>query len=346
MNYLNMSAFNAQFVDNSSVEFVTLTEVTLPGPVPQGMRYTSELCTAVYRRFCRDASDDEINWYRQTISPDIDVDDREHNIKIFVNTLCVFKPSHHLFRWILKLTDILDEYVPKYSFSIRIGSKNYNLVYKHASGSTTNNIIRHTIDSMYDYNILTTFYLTTKHDHGFNMSYDFCPCRRKYTNYNGYVYDGPANGPDKCFWCYIRENGGLPYGIYLFDKTCKETHIPFYTPLRLYIIECVIYDINSEVVNWFINLERFHQLKYIDFIQFDRDRYYCSNNPRAYLTLGRLSLLIKLMKEDSHLLDKIYGTFSCKLVSETIIDVPPSDKSSIETQTEPPKGLLSRIFGL
>lgn len=60
----------------------------------------------------------------------------------------------------------------------------------------------------------------------------------------------------------------------------------------------------------------------------------------------RLSLLIKLMKEDSNLLDKIYGTSLCELVSETIIDVPPNDKSPTETQTEQPKGLISRIFGV
>ncbi len=342
-----MSTFNAQFVENSAVKFITLTEVTLPGPVPEGMRYKSKLCTAVFTLHSCDATDDEINWYRQTISPNINKNNREYKVNVFVNKLCVFKPSHHLFKWILKLTDILNDYVPKYwRFGVRIGSEGYNTVYKHDGGSTMNAIIRHTIDSMYDYNILTSFYLTSKPDNGIIMSYDYCPCRRKYRQCGEYGYSGPVDGPDKCFWCYLRENGGLPYGVYLFDGTYTETPIPFHTPLRSYIIECVIYDINSDVIDWCINLERIHRLKHIEYMRFDYCRNRCSNNPRAYLTPDRLSLLIKLMKEDSHLLDKIYGTSSCELICETIIDIPPSDKSSIEAQTEPPRGLLSRLFGL
>ena len=96
-NYHIMSVFNAQFVENSSIEFFTLTEVTLPGPVPEGMRYESKLCTAVYKdHHTYNTSNEEIEWYRRTISPSINMDYREHNIKVFINTLCVFKPSHYL----------------------------------------------------------------------------------------------------------------------------------------------------------------------------------------------------------------------------------------------------------
>ena len=102
-----------------------------------------------------------------------------------------------------------------------------------------------------------------------------------------------------------------------------------------------------------------HQLQIVHLNQLIYYYYDCNSNIRdmrllhypllnkhAYLTPERLSLIIKLMKEDSHLLDKIYGTSSCELVSETIIDVPPNDKTSTKTQTEPPKGLISRMFGL
>lgn len=355
MNYLNMSAFNAQFVDNSSVEFVTLTEVTLPGQVPRGMIYKSELCTAVFTFFnYSSASDEEIKWYRHTISPNIDKDNKEHTIKVFVNTLCVFKPSHTLFKWILGLTEILDDYVPKYRFCVRIESKSYSSITGDGySGDylimgTMNKIIRHTIDSMYAHNIITTFNITTKNAF-------MCPPSYRSCWHGGCGYLRSESGPDKCFWCYLKENGEIPYGIYLFDKQQITQNGGYSHSSSYYCLECVIYDINPEVIDWFINLERFFHLKIIYFTPLNSYHntsgarsltYYPLLNQHAYLTPERLSLLIKLMKEDSHLLDKIYGTFSCKLVSETIIDVPPSDKSSIETQTEPPKGLLSRIFGL
>ena len=340
-----MSAFNASFIDSSSVEFFTLTEVTLPGPIPRGMTYESELRSAIYKGLQCNASDDEIDWYRRTVSPDIDIDDREHTINIYIHTLRVFKPSHHLFRWILKLTDILNDHVTKYSFAVRIGAKYYNSVYKHDQGSTMNHIIRHTIDSMYAYNILTTFcMMTTWDNHRLKR-----PC---------YHHGSPPDtyGPNNCFRCYLNEND-TPYGVYLFDGLCISYNDGF-SSARVRGVECVIYDINSDVIDWFVNVERFHRLKLIHFERLMDVSSYGSNkpclptcyhhlfNPHAYLTPERLSLLIRLMKEDSHLLDRIYGTSSCTMVSEIIIDIPPNDKSSIETQTESPKGLISRILGL
>ena len=350
-----MSAFNAQFVAGSSFEFFTLWDVTLPGPIPCGMTYKSELRTAVYKGLRREASGDEIDWYRRTVSPDIDIDDREHTINVYIHTLCVFKPSHHLFKWVLELTDILNDHVPKYSFSVWVGDKTYGpIIRDHYYRSwqmqigTTSTIIRHVIDLMYAYNILTTFNITTKSAEYCGPSYRSC--------YHDPMWIKTTSSPDTCFWCYLREQGELPYGVYLFDKQFFEQTYQGAPSAPFHCIECVIYDINHEVIDWFVNLERFVRLKRLHLTPVTEHRHWYSGAPRmthypllnehAYLTSERLSLLIKLMREDSHLLDRIYGTSSFSLISETIIDVPPSDKSSTETQTEPPKGLISKIFGL
>lgn len=345
MNYLNMSAFNAQCYrqlnNDNCISFVTLDEVKLPGAIPKEIIYETKSVTGTWN-YHPSYTEEQYNWYVQHLA--VDMKDKNacgtYNISVYMNTIKVLDVNHQIFKYVLWLGDMLEEYIPKCSFGVSIGSEGYGSLSLH----TMTELIRRLINSMYDSNILTTFCITYIQSN----SYRNVICNHKHWSETR-----------DCFWCYLRDNK-LPYGIYLYDKrsTGMDTGYAGHHVV-LYTLECVIYDNNVDVIEWLNTLQCSHIKGNISFNRL-KDKNHCGGEHRgtpicwhpqlwkdyAYLTPERLSLLIKLMQEDSHLLDKIYGTSSCKLVSETIIDVPPSDKSSIETQTEPPRGLLSRIFGL
>lgn len=339
-----MSAFNAQFVDQT-ISFLTLEEVRPPSPPPKGILFKSQLTSGGYG-FRKDSmSNEQIEWYRHNLVPELRAIEYEeiYTIHVYRNEITIFDIDHRKFKWIIDFTEFLKTHIPKYPFGINRNVSSTS--YCNALFGNPSNIIKQAIDEMYKRRALNAFVLTTIY-----RGIGGCSWRWNH-----------KRDTNECVSCYLKEVKP-PYGIFLLDAEVRCLRDNSHN----HAIECVIYDITPEVIDWFVLLRKFFppernapyaHSSYIGQIRFKDIREYGAeyapsccraplNDNHVYLSLERFDLLVKLMKEEPNLLNKIYGIPSLFISNESVVDIPPTAITTAEVQTEPPKGLLSRIFGL
>ena len=344
-----MSAFNEHLMSElrmiEPIRFWTTTEVVLPSTPPKGIVYSSTLMDCYWNSSISSYTDLDGEWIRINVSPKlIKVCENEwYDATLYVNELIIYAVYSNTFEWLLKLINILHNYVPKVYFTVWKNTFNrlycptpppylaesLSKGYLDGSSNTTPHILRRAMDWLYRNRLLNAFVISRPYGgyHGHDRTINHC-CRE-----------------NRCLWCWTRDNG-IPDGIYITDTLGASDD---YYSRNDKLIECVIYKITPKVIEWFVRLKECYDNHTIHFTSVDHTRRWVPgylHDRSAYLTVERLDLLINLMKTESNLLDKLYGIPRLTKTLECIVDKPPIVTVDIAIQTEQSKGLLSRIFGL